>query len=174
MPPASRRRTTRATNAPALDLGPDALKIAALNDLFQLCTPWLQGGCALSAVNRELGQLAADARRRQRKRLLALRDEIRRHKFVSLRHVTRQMDESLTHPGAYPFRIHHVKGEHVTVEAICIRYNKTRFCVFNVSLNEWEAKFENWIDNDDEFWGGEWESAFESYFSRHGDDDDSD
>ena len=106
--------------------------------------------------------------------LLALRDEIRRHKFVSLRHVTRQMDESLTHPGAYPFRIHHVKGEHVTVEAICIRYNKTRFCVFNVSLNEWEAKFENWIDNDDEFWGGEWESAFESHFSRHGDDDDSD
>ena len=157
---------------PALRSGPGALQIAALNDLFQLCPPWLQAGCALNAVNRQLGQLAADARRRQRKRLLALRDEIRQHKFVKLRHVTRQVNENLTHPDAYSFRIHHVKGEHVTVESICIRYDKNRFCIFNVSLNEWESKFAEWIDDDDEFWGDEWESGFESYFRRYGDSDD--
>ena len=156
---------------PAPRSGPGALQIAALNDLFQLCPPWLQTGCALNAVSRELGQLAADARRRQRKRLLALRDEIRQHKFVKLRHVTRQVNENLTHPGDYPFRIHHVKGEHVTVESICIRYDKNRFCIFNVSLNEWESKFAEWIDDDDEFWVDEWESGFESYFRRHGDSD---
>ena len=157
---------------PALRSGPGALQIAALNDLFQLCPPWLQAGCALNAVNRQLGQLAADARRRQRKRLLALRDEIRQHKFVKLRHVTRQVNENLTHPDAYSFRIHHVKGEHVTVESICIRYDKNRFCIFNVSLNEWESKFAEWIEDDDDFWVDEWESGFESYFRRYGDSDD--
>ena len=166
MPPTSRQRT----DAP-IDLGPGALQIAALNDLFQICPPWLQAGCALNVVNRELGQLAADAWRRQRKRLLTLRDEIRQHKFVKLRHVTRQVNENLTHPDAYSFRIHHVKGEHVTVESICIRYDKNRFCIFNVSLNEWESKFAEWIDDDDEFWVDEWESGFESYFRRHGDSD---
>ena len=159
MPPTSRQRT----DAP-IDLGPGALQIAALNDLFQLCPPWLQTGCALNAVNRELGQLAANARRRQRKRLLALRDEIRRHKFVEL-----YIND--TNPRGNDFRILHVKGEYVTLEAICIRYDKTRFGVYTVSLYEWESLFKEWTDEED--WvEEEWESGFESYFRRRGDSDD--
>ena len=149
---------------PAPRSGPGALQIAALNDLFQLCPPWLQTGCALNAVNRELGQLAANARRRQRKRLLALRDEIRRHKFVEL-----YIND--TNPRGNDFRILHVKGEYVTLEAICIRYDKTRFGVYTVSLYEWESLFKEWTDEED--WvEEEWESGFESYFRRRGDSDD--
>ena len=154
MPPTSRQRT----DAP-IDLGPGALQIAALNDLFQLCPPWLQTGCALNAVNRELGQLAANARRRERKRLLALREEIRRHKFVEL-----YIND--TNPRGNHFRILHVKGEYVTLEAICIRYDRTRFGVYTVSLYEWESLFKEWTDEED--WvEEEWESGFESYFQRH-------
>jgi hypothetical protein len=156
MPPTSRQRT----DAP-IDLGPGALQIAALNDLFQLCPPWLQTGCALNAVNRELGQLAANARRRERKRLLALREEIRRHKFVEL-----YIND--TNPRGNHFRILHVKGEYVTLEAICIRYDRTRFGVYTVSLYEWESLFKEWVDDGGWSWvEEEWESGFESYFERH-------
>ena len=71
----------------ASDLGPKALNVAALNDLCHLCPTWTQAGCALNAVSREVSKLAANVRRRRRRKLLALRNEIRRHTFVTLRTV---------------------------------------------------------------------------------------
>ena len=71
----------------ASDLGPKALNVAALNDLCHLCPTRTQAGCALNAVSREVSKLAANVRRRRRRKLLALRNEIRRHTFVTLRTV---------------------------------------------------------------------------------------
>ena len=75
----------RCISMAASDLGPKALNVAALNDLCHLCPTWTQAGCALNAVSREVSKLAADVRRRRRRKLLALRNEIRRHTFVTLR-----------------------------------------------------------------------------------------
>ena len=77
----------RCISMAASDLGPKALNVAALNDLCHLCPPWTQAGCAINAVSREVSKLAADVRRRRRRKLLALRNEIRRHTFVTLRTV---------------------------------------------------------------------------------------
>ena len=77
----------RCISMAASDLGPKALNVAALNDLCHLCPTWTQAGCALNAVSREVSKLAANVRRRRRRKLLALRNEIRRHTFVTLRTV---------------------------------------------------------------------------------------
>ena len=99
----------RCISMAASDLGPKALNVAALNDLCHLCPPWTQAGCALNAVSREVSKLAADARRRRRRKLLALRNEIRRHTFVTLRNCTQV-------PSRW-FKIHGVREETVAVSA---------------------------------------------------------
>ena len=151
----------------ASDLGQKALRVAALNDLCHLCPPWTQAGCALNAVSREVSKLAADVRRRRRRKLLALRNEIRRHTFVTLRNCTQV-------PSRW-FKIHGVREETVILESIEMRYDKSRFCVVMLPLDEWEAKFEEWNDslseNDTDCMEC-WYRGFSQYARDESDDDD--
>ena len=111
----------RCISMAASDLGPKALNVAALNDLCHLCPPWTQAGCALNAVSREVSKLAADVRRRRRRKLLALRNEIRRHTFVTLRNTTQS--------ATCWFKIHGVRDETVAACADII-HAKSHFRAF--------------------------------------------
>ena len=143
------------------------MNVAALNDLCHLCPPWTQAGCAINAVSREVSKLAADARRRRRRKLLALRNEIRRHTFVTLRNTTQSAtcwfkihgvrDETVAacadtiHAKSHFARLLNlpVDATQVVLESLEKDWNKHRFCVYMCPLDEWEAKFDEWNDDED-------------------------
>lgn len=119
---------------------------------------------ALTLVNRDVGLSATALRRRRRDARVALANEIRRHELV----VTRT-------PGALPpyngansdwWYIHGVVGKYAILEKICMRYDKTRFCIKLFSLDEWPAWFSTWADDED-YIRDEWEGGFLNYGEWH-------
>jgi len=102
---------------------------------------------SLAALNRQAGRIASRARRARRLALAKLATEIRRHEYVTLRNCTQ--------PAPCWFRIHGVCGSSAILESLEMHYNKTRFCVVMLSLDEWPTKFVEWNDGQptpDECW----------------------
>ena len=50
---------------------------------------------------------------------------------------------------ARELRFHPFGATQVVLERLEMRYDKNRFCVIMVPLDEWEAKFEEWNDDED-------------------------
>lgn len=154
-----------------------ALTVACQHSLMELCPPWSTGD-SLAALNRQAGRIASRARRARRLALAKLATEIRRHEYagprrsrdrcrsvaapprtrktirlhLESRYVTLR---NCTQPAPCWFRIHGVCGSSAILESLEMHYNKTRFCVVMLSLDEWPTKFVEWNDGQptpDECW----------------------